>query len=387
MAKRLKKAKQLLVGGKKRAAVDTINKARDFVKGERSVPKKPSRITDETIARHREEVLSGARRFVYPLKHSKHKIAIISTVIVVLIFLVFTVYSWFLLYRQQSIGDFAYRISQIIPFPAAKVDGDYMRFEEYLFELRHNVYFLTNQENVDFTTEEGRARLEVLKRQAMDRAINKVIIRKLAKERDLLVQPQEIEEQIDLIRSQGGVGEDSQTLEDTLKDFYGWRLNDLKRVIKDQILKQKLVPLLDEKTKQRAQQVLEDIKNGEPFEQAAKKFSQDEFTKNNGGELGFIFRSNTDIPPQLVERAFSLAEGEVAPELVESLFGYHIVKTIKYRSDDEALIAHILFKFDDIDKKIDKIKQSIDVKEYINLTASDADKNNSVPDPTNPGGN
>ncbi len=370
-----------LAKGKRRAAA-SLSKARAFVSGKdgKSIANSPARITNETIAKHREEVLAGARRFIYPLRHSKHKIAIISTAIVLIIALLFTAYSWFLLYRQQSTSDFAYRISQIIPFPAAKVDGHYLRFEEYLFELRHNIYFLSNQENVDFSSEENRPKLENLKSQSMQRAINKVIIRQLAKDRGISVSSQEIEEQIDLIRSQGGVGEDSRTLEDTLKDFYGWNLADLKRVIKDQILKQKLIPVLDTKTKNKAEQVLEDIKNGEPFAQAAKRFSEDNFTKNNGGELGYIFRSNTDIPPQLVEKAFSLAEGEVASDLVESLFGYHIVKTIKYRSNDEALIAHILFKFDDFDKKLEEIKQDMDIKTYITLSAPTAGED-IVPNP------
>jgi hypothetical protein len=36
------------------------------------------RITNETVAEHREEVLGSARKFIYPLQHSLKKIVFIS---------------------------------------------------------------------------------------------------------------------------------------------------------------------------------------------------------------------------------------------------------------------------------------------------------------------
>jgi hypothetical protein len=218
-----------------------LAKAKGYVRGENSQPEtKPERITNDSVAKHREEVLQGARRFIYPLKHSKHRIAIISSAIVGVVLVALLAFTWFLLYRQQSIGDFAYRISQIVPFPVARVDGTFIRYEEYLFELRHNVYYLANQENVDFSTPEGSTQLEGLRQQAMDKVVDATVIRSLAKENGVEVSSLEVDEQIDLIRSQGGIGSADQALEDTLKEFYGWSIGDLKRVISAQLLKQKL---------------------------------------------------------------------------------------------------------------------------------------------------
>jgi len=343
-----------------------LDKARDFIRGENQTGEtSPDRITNETVAKHREAVLSGARRFIYPLKASKHRIAIISSSIIAIVLVVFMVLSWYLLYQRQSIGEFAYRISQVIPFPVARVDGQFVRYEEYLFELRQNVHYLINQENVDFATPEGRSQLEGLKQQSIEKVVDSVIIRQLADEKGITVTDHEVEEQINLIRSSGGIGDSSQTLEDTLEDFYGWDLGDLKRVIKAQVLKQKLVPIFDPVAKVQAQEVLDDIKNGENFARAAKAHSEDEFTKDNGGEFGYIFRSNTDIPPQIVEKAFSLGENEVADDLVETLFGWHIVKNLKYRSDNEALIAHILIRFEDASSFINNRKDMLDISRYI----------------------
>jgi hypothetical protein len=344
---------------------------RDFMRGDDGeiTEKSPARITNQTVAQNREEVLSGARRFIYPLKHSKYRIAIISSVITLLILMSVIVFSWFLLYRQQSTGDFAYRISQIIPFPIGRIDGHFVRYEEYLFELRHNMHYLVNQENVDFNSEDGQRQLIGLKQQSIEKVEQRVLIKIMAQENGVEVSEQEVDEQIDLIRIQGGVGSESKTLEDTLEDFYGWGLGDLRRVVKDQILKQKLLPVLDTEILPRAENALIDVQNGLDFAEAAAKYSEDELTKDKGGELGYIFRSNTVLPPQLVEKAFSLAEAEVSGELVETLFGFHIVKTIEYRSPDEALIAHILFRFKDITEFIEQQKKDINIDRYIIFAA------------------
>jgi parvulin-like peptidyl-prolyl isomerase len=107
--------------------------------------------------------------------------------------------------------------------------------------------------------------------------------------------------------------------------------------------------------------------NGKDFAKAASSASDDEFTKNVGGELGYVFRSNTELPPQIVERAFSLAAGEISPELAQTLFGYHIVKTLEYRDTDEAKIAHILIRFKDIGQFVDEREAQIDTNTYITL--------------------
>src|ERR1700761_699 len=56
-------------------------------------------ITNETVAEHREHVLRGARKYKYPLQHSKHRIVIISTMLIIAALISFFVYSGLALYR------------------------------------------------------------------------------------------------------------------------------------------------------------------------------------------------------------------------------------------------------------------------------------------------
>lgn len=367
------KKPKLKLSLKRKSKDELYASAKGFIKGESAEPVEttsPARVTNESIAQHREEVLKGARRFIYPLKASKHRIAIISGVIIGLVLVALLASSWYLLYRRQSHGDFAYRISQILPWPVARVNGSFVRYEEYLFELRHNVHYLSTQENVDFSTEEGQLQLAGLKQQAYRNTIDNAIIRQLAKEHGVSVSQDEVTQQIDLIRSSGGIGDSSQTLEDTLSDFYDWDVNDLRRVIRAQLLKQKLLPVLDTEVKPEAEAALSDVLGGADFKAIAKAQSDDTLTKDKGGELGVIARSNTELPPQLVETAFSLEAGQTSQELVETLFGLHIVRTIEFRSADEARVAHIFFSYRDIDEFVTQKRSDISLSDYIQIPAN-----------------
>lgn len=358
---------------KKKSDVTALDKAREFVSSESQTDSSlPSvRITNDTVARNREEVLSGARRFIYPLRHTKHRIAIVSTMIVVIVLFFLSTYSWYLLYRQQSTSNFAYRISQVLPLPVVRVDGKFIRFEEYLFELRQSIHYLVAQERVDFNSPEGHLQLDGLKQKAMDKVIENSIVKQMARELGITVSEGEITERVNIIRESSGAGDNNQTLENTLDNYFGWGTNDLYRAIEIQLLKYKLLPILDTNAKPKAQEVLAEINGGLDFAQAAKKYSNDDFTKDNGGSLGFILKSNQDIPAQLIEKGFSLPAGEVSKDLVETLFGYSIVKNYEYRSPQEAKIGHILIRFQDISNFINERKSRLNIDQYIVIRHQD----------------
>jgi peptidyl-prolyl cis-trans isomerase C len=73
----------------------------------------------------------------------------------------------------------------------------------------------------------------------------------------------------------------------------------------------------------KAEQVLADVKAGKDFAALAKEHSQDPGSAPNGGDLGF-FQPGQMVGP-FNDAAFSLAPGAVS-ELVETEFGYHIIK-------------------------------------------------------------
>ena len=81
------------------------------------------------------------------------------------------------------------------------------------------------------------------------------------------------------------------------------------------------------KQREKAEQVLQRAKNGEDFAALAKEFSEDPGSKDKGGLYEDI--SQGEFVPEFEQAAFALEPGQIAPNLVESQFGYHIIKLEK----------------------------------------------------------
>jgi peptidyl-prolyl cis-trans isomerase D len=79
----------------------------------------------------------------------------------------------------------------------------------------------------------------------------------------------------------------------------------------------------EDEVKAKAEQILKDVKAGGDFAALAKKYSEDEASAKNGGDLDFFARGRMD--PAFEEAAFALQPGQVS-DLVKSQFGFHVIK-------------------------------------------------------------
>lgn len=83
------------------------------------------------------------------------------------------------------------------------------------------------------------------------------------------------------------------------------------------------------KTRERAQHVLDRLREGEDFIRAVSKYSEDPDpeVRKSGGDLGFFTRGQ--MIEVIEDAAFSLKPGEIS-DLIETPFGFHIIRLEEY---------------------------------------------------------
>ncbi|HET9644373.1 MAG TPA: SurA N-terminal domain-containing protein [Burkholderiaceae bacterium] len=103
------------------------------------------------------------------------------------------------------------------------------------------------------------------------------------------------------------------------------------------------------KAKARAEQVLAEVRaNPGAFADLAKKYSEDPGSKEQGGDLGFFNREAMVKP--FADTAFSMKPGEISG-LVETDFGYHVIKLIESRGGERKPFAEVRAGIEDEVKK------------------------------------
>ena len=90
----------------------------------------------------------------------------------------------------------------------------------------------------------------------------------------------------------------------------------------------------------KASEILDKIKNSADFSEMAEKYSDDPASAKRGGDLGLISRG--DFVKEFEAAAFNLKDGEIS-DIVQSQFGFHIIKMIERRGE-KIRTQHILIQ-------------------------------------------
>lgn len=323
------------------------------------------RITNETVAEHREEVLSSARKYIYPLQHSRNRIIKISTILLGIFIVVFFVYCGLALYKLQSTSTFLYQVTRVLPFPVAKAGSDFVAYENYLFELRHLMHYYEVQQKEDLSGKD-RPHLEALRKESMNKVIDDAYIKQLAETNKISVSNREVNDQITLVKAQNRLGTNDQMLADVLKQFWGWSISDFRRELKTQLLAQKVASHLDVTTHARANNALAELNSGKDFAAVAAAASDDAATKASGGQYGaLISKNNRDVPPQVVDALFKLQPGQISG-IINTGYTLEIVKVIKIEGD-KVQAAHISFNISPVENYIKPLKEEKKDRRFISV--------------------
>lgn len=123
--------------------------------------------------------------------------------------------------------------------------------------------------------------------------------------------------------------------------------------------------LFNEEDQETAQDVLKRIQTGElAFEDAVAEYSQDEGSKENGGDVGWD-RLNSFVT-EYTDALTNLNKGEVTADLVQSKYGYHIIMVTDVFEAPETI------------ESLDQVPTEI--VEEIRTTASETDSETAMDD-------
>lgn len=322
----------------------------------------PSRITNETVAEHREKILAGGRRFKYPVQYSRHKLVINSIIIVVSALALFIFIGWWQLYAVQNTSKFMYRVTQLVPVPVASVDGEFVRYSDYLKRYRSSIHFLQQNNSINIRTDEGKRQAAFYKQRELDIVIKDSFVRKVARENNISVSSQEVDSfiQRELDVKKVSIEAYERTV---LRNFYDWSLDEYKSVLKNELLKRKVSFAIDTAARDKAARVKQALAGGD-FAEVAKAESDDEATKSSGGVVGAVPINNQDANGVTVA-ALKLDPGR-ASDLIEGADGYYFVKLI---SKDAANVQYAIIKISlaELDKRFEEVKSQGRINQYIKI--------------------
>lgn len=341
-------------------------------------PKQPvGRITTDTLAEHRQQVLAGGRKFKYPIQYARHKL-VFNTIVISLVAVVILIgVGWWLLYPAQNTSNFMYRVTKVVPVPVAVVDGQPVRYSEYLMKFRNNFDYITEKEQVDVATEEGQRQVDFYKNKAMDDAIADAYATKIAKEKGIEVTSAELEAYLKQQRiSPDGDEVSEATYNGIILDYYGWSPDEWKQVMQTKLLRQKVAYAVDTKAETISKNVENSIKSGTTDLQAIAH------AMNVNSKNSVIFWPATLVPVDnqdggLAAAAVKLEPGQISkPIRTTSGDGYYYVKLIE-KNDAQVRYEYIqvplrafndLLEKTEVDKKVTKFIDIPPIHEETNPT-------------------
>lgn len=225
-------------------------------------PAQPQRITNETIAEHRERILAGGRRFKYPVQYARHKLVFNAIIISVAALVLLVGLFWWLLYVAQNTSEVVYRLTRVIPVPAARVDGEYVRYSDYLMKYRSSIHYLENKERVNLGTEDGKRQADFVKNQAMQDSVADAYAAKIAREQNITVTDAELETFLLQQRSSPDGDTSEATYDAVILDYYGWSNDEYRDAMRAKLLRQKVAYAIDENAKRESDSIATMIKGG-----------------------------------------------------------------------------------------------------------------------------
>ena len=337
-----------------------------------NIGKKDSKKTEqEKVEERREEVLATGRKFKYPLQWTRHRIIISTVLIAIVVFAIIIVGGWLALYRIGMTDDLLFKVTEILPIPVASVDGAETRFSDYLMFYRSSMTSIERQSGSQFDASSYEALRDEYKRAALTEAEDYTYALKLAKELNITVTDEEVQNEFDRHLKIGGIDRSEEGFIKIISDNFGLTKSEYERMLYLTLVKAKVSIAIDENANKTAAKVESLLaSNGNDFLAIAEALGSSINYEETGGLV-----DSKNIDGGRATEAMKLEPGETSKKFISmNGDGYYFVKLVK-KTDNSVDFVSIKVPFTEFDKRITALRDEGKINELIEINTFDDTQN------------
>ena len=316
----------------------------------------------ERVEERREEVLSKGRKFKYPLQYAKYRIVTLTILISLVAVMLFGGFLYLSLYKWQSTDSVLYRLTQLVPLPVASVDGERVRYSDYLMIYKSTITPIEQQQGKLGNDKDASSMMNHYKRMSLTEAENYAYALKLAAEYHLTVDKDEIDRALDKHRKIGGVERSEESFKKILEDNFGLSVKEYRRMLYLSLMKEKVSQQIDKEAIRVSETVQAGVKAGKSLKAIADELGEKVLYEETGG---VVDKLNVDGGRAGI--AMGLEAGQTSDRVMSSSGdGYYFVTLIN-KTESQVNYTSIKIPFLEFNKQVKQIREGGLVREMISL--------------------
>ena len=345
------------------------------LKKRNTIQNAPTRITNETVAEHRERILAGGRRFKYPMQYARHRLVFNTILVIIVALLLFIAFCWWQLYFVQNTNSFFYRFTRVVPLPVASVDGEMVRYGDYLMYYNSSSHYLSQSEQVNLGSEDGKRQLDYIKRRSIDNVEADAYAAKLARGLNITVSNDRVSKVIDEDRNTANGRISQETYDASALSVLGWTPEEYRQDAKSKLIRQDVSYAVDTQAHQKQESAAKLLgQPGAELEKVAMQLGGEGDAKPVTGLSGLVPRSNRD--GGLSAAAAKLEKGHISNVIKTTTGdGYYFVQLLD-KNDSQISYAFLRIPLTEFASRLNKLKKDNKIQEYISISKSETQKVN-----------